>query len=119
MPSYAVEPSYVGIHIAGMESEIINRSQGKVLGLTRYFTGEPCLRGHIAERHVSNGNCCECHRLRSRAYDAANREKLLAYFRARYAANKDKWIAYALARRDKIAAARREKAQRTRELTRA
>lgn len=29
-------------------------------GLTRYFTGKPCKRGHIAERMVSNGVCHEC-----------------------------------------------------------
>lgn len=29
-------------------------------GLTRYFTGKPCKRGHIAERMVANGVCYEC-----------------------------------------------------------
>ena len=115
MPSFAVEPSYLVIHITGMEREIINRSEGKALGLTRYFTGKPCCRGHIAERNVSNGNCYECKRAYSRAYDDANRDKIIAYCRARYAANKDKWVAYAAARREKIAAARREKAERAQE----
>lgn len=31
-------------------------------GATRYFTGKPCLRGHIAERSVSSGNCVQCQR---------------------------------------------------------
>jgi hypothetical protein len=29
-------------------------------GKTRYFTGEPCKHGHIAERMVSNGVCVDC-----------------------------------------------------------
>lgn len=29
-------------------------------GRTRYFTGEPCRNGHIAERFVSSGGCIEC-----------------------------------------------------------
>jgi hypothetical protein len=28
-----------------------------------YFTGEPCIRGHIKDRLVSNGKCRECNRL--------------------------------------------------------
>lgn len=33
------------------------------LGSTRYFTGKPCQRGHVAERQTSNGVCLECHAL--------------------------------------------------------
>lgn len=29
-------------------------------GKTRYFTGHPCKRGHVAERMVSNGCCTAC-----------------------------------------------------------
>ena len=29
-------------------------------GLTRYFTGEPCKRGHVADRLVSSHNCTLC-----------------------------------------------------------
>jgi hypothetical protein len=93
-----------------MERESISWSEAKALGRKRYFTGKPCKHGHVAERQVPNGNCCECKRAYDRAYDQANREKLLAFFRARYAANKDKWLTYARARREKIEAARREKA---------
>jgi hypothetical protein len=31
--------------------------QAIALGLKRYFTGEPCKRGHIAERNVRSGLC--------------------------------------------------------------
>jgi 5-methylcytosine-specific restriction endonuclease McrA len=29
-------------------------------GTVRYFTGKSCIRGHIAERFVSSGQCIEC-----------------------------------------------------------
>lgn len=37
--------------------EKISCAQAIKLGLSRYFTGRPCKRGHIAERRVS-GRCC-------------------------------------------------------------
>jgi hypothetical protein len=43
--------------------EIISRQEAKARGLKRYFTGEPCPKGHVTERHVSSGTCCECTRL--------------------------------------------------------
>ena len=33
------------------------KAEAKQLGLTRYFTGEPCLHGHVALRKVGNGGC--------------------------------------------------------------
>jgi hypothetical protein len=32
-------------------------------GLTHYCTGNPCPRGHLAQRFVSNKGCVECARL--------------------------------------------------------
>ena len=32
-------------------------------GATRYFTGKPCVNGHISARMVSNGTCVSCLRL--------------------------------------------------------
>ena len=29
-------------------------------GATRFFTGKPCKRGHLSDRHVSSGGCVEC-----------------------------------------------------------
>jgi hypothetical protein len=39
---------------------LISRQEAKARGLTRYFTGEACLRGHIAQRLYPSGNCVEC-----------------------------------------------------------
>lgn len=38
------------------------RNRAKVAGEGRYFTGKPCSRGHVAQRHTSNGLCVECRR---------------------------------------------------------
>lgn len=36
------------------------RAQASAAGATQYFTGKPCLRGHIAPRAVSSANCIAC-----------------------------------------------------------
>jgi hypothetical protein len=50
---------------------IISRKAARARGLRNYFTGEPCKRGHIAERAVS-GCCVECRRVRARERWAAD-----------------------------------------------
>lgn len=44
-------------------SRIISRDDARVLGLKRYFTGEPCKYGHVAERFITAA-CVECSRAR-------------------------------------------------------
>jgi hypothetical protein len=55
--------------------DIIGCDEAKALGLKRFFTGEPCKRGHVAERYVSGGGCVECDRARALEWRAANTEK--------------------------------------------
>ncbi|MEQ9260940.1 MAG: hypothetical protein RIG84_17775 [Roseovarius sp.] len=38
----------------------VDRQTAKSLGLKRYFTGNPCKKGHVAERHVTSACCVEC-----------------------------------------------------------
>jgi len=68
-----------------MALTIITRSDARAQGLKRYFTGEPCKRGHIAERHVSNLTCmtCSVERTRERQWHVANPE--------RASANRERW----------------------------
>lgn len=40
--------------------KIINLSEAKAAGLTKYFTGKPCKHGHVAERYVGGGACTDC-----------------------------------------------------------
>ncbi len=38
------------------------RKEAKAKGRKWYFTGEPCIYGHVKDRLVSNGKCRECNR---------------------------------------------------------
>lgn len=49
-------------------AEIISREDAQAKSLTRYFTGVPCTRGHVAERYTRLGVCCECSKTRSTIY---------------------------------------------------
>jgi hypothetical protein len=45
---------------------------------TRYFTGIPCVRGHLTERITANGNCSECDRQKKREFKRRHRNKVNA-----------------------------------------
>lgn len=62
--------------------EIISRKDALAAGLTRYFTGKPCSRGHVAER-TKNGDCCECKAASNAEY--TKRPEYKAYAAARRA----------------------------------
>jgi hypothetical protein len=47
-----------------MSPLIITRHDAMMHGLPRYFTGQTCRRGHIAERRTDNSDCAECVRER-------------------------------------------------------
>jgi hypothetical protein len=40
--------------------EIISRKEAAALGQKRYFTGQTCRAGHVAEYYVSSGCCSVC-----------------------------------------------------------
>jgi hypothetical protein len=58
-----------------MSGVLITRAEAKAAGLTRYYTGKPCKKGHISERDVSSHTCSECLRLRRQSWVKANPEK--------------------------------------------
>lgn len=55
--------------------QAITREEAKAAGLKRYFTGEPCGKGHVADRSVSNRSCLECCRERMAAEYVKSPEK--------------------------------------------
>ena len=67
----------------------------------RYFTGKPCIRGHVAERFVKSGICVECNR-----ENAAARRKTHPEESRRYVA--EAWQKYAGCYRDGHNKANRE-----------
>lgn len=95
--------------------EHLTREQAVERGLLRFFTGDPCKNGHVAERYVKKGICIQCNRQNAlRNYydntDAAkakmaewlekNRDRKLAMDREWYAKNRTKVRAAARAARD-------------------
>jgi hypothetical protein len=44
---------------------IIERSEARRLGMKHYFTGKPCVRGHVCARGVA-GYCLDCRALKMR-----------------------------------------------------
>jgi hypothetical protein len=42
------------------------RREAELRGESRYFSGQPCIRGHFALRKTSSGTCMECLRLADR-----------------------------------------------------
>lgn len=82
--------------------EVISLGEARERGSKRYFTGIPCRTGHTSDRMVSNRRCVRCLRLlkaawngenagrrqvSKRAWDEANRERLIAKRAADYAAD--------------------------------
>jgi len=43
-----------------MADRVISRAEARAQGLKRYFTGELCANGHIAERKVAGRQCVKC-----------------------------------------------------------
>lgn len=70
-----------------MSNEVISRSEAIRQGKKRYFTGRPCPQGHVTERDVRRGHCCECRRnnmreaKKSEAAKAWNRQWAKEYAR--------------------------------------
>jgi hypothetical protein len=74
-----------------MQSDsIITRAEAMALGLTRYFTGKPCCRGHIDQRSTKSASCFECVNVNQPNHD---KQKKLAGKRRFYRNHKDKILA--------------------------
>jgi hypothetical protein len=67
---------------------IVTRREAKEKQLSRYFTGKPCLKGHVSERVTDNGECYACRKERGPAsnhkenvkrYKQRNSDKIKAY----------------------------------------
>lgn len=46
--------------------DVISKREAEARGEKLYFTGKPCVRGHISPRNVAGGMCRECHRENAR-----------------------------------------------------
>ena len=68
--------------------EIMTKKEAKSKGMMFYFTGKPCIHGHIAERYVSKGTCKECN-LTRHEYNSKRYDEMPEYYKG-YAARKRK-----------------------------
>lgn len=63
----------------GAAPVVMSRAEALALGLTKYFTGEPCKYGHIAARYVVTKGCSGClvdgNRKRRQDADIRSRER--------------------------------------------
>lgn len=50
------------IRVVPVTRVIVLRAEATAKGLLRYFTGKPCIRGHVAERTTKYKKCMECDR---------------------------------------------------------
>jgi 5-methylcytosine-specific restriction endonuclease McrA len=95
-----------------MANEIISRSEAKAKGLKRYFTGNLCKHGHVAERVTANGCCVTCGKEIDRRWRKANpdkvKEKLKIYWKANPEKKRKKQKKYA-ARHPEIMKAKRKR----------
>lgn len=55
-----------------------SRAEAKALQSVRYHTGKPCIRGHVAERFTSTGQCLECVKEHNKSWSEKNPEKVAA-----------------------------------------
>ena len=87
--------------MADSHSKARSRAEAKSLGLSKYFTGKPCPRGHIAERYTGKGSCVECLAITARsgekkAYDKAyyqkRRKEILLRSKAYHRKNKGRYL---------------------------
>lgn len=69
---------------------IISREAARQASLVRYYTGIPCKRGHLAERHVSARACVECARMHRKARYWRDPKTAVATVQEYYRANREK-----------------------------
>jgi len=51
-------------------------AEAAALGLTHYFTGKPCNRGHIARRYASTRQCVDCQLMHLKAVPAEEKRRI-------------------------------------------
>jgi hypothetical protein len=75
---------------------MISRKDARAAGLSRYFTGKPCPRGHVAERYVANKSCVVCADIVANASRAKRADYYASCRKAWVKNNPEKAAAYQL-----------------------
>jgi 5-methylcytosine-specific restriction endonuclease McrA len=95
------------------ENKVVMRAQAKELGLSHYYTGKECSRGHLSIRRTDNSECVECIAVKNKT----EKTKML---KKKYAENnaekiKEKQEKYKKENREKIRQIKRKSAQKCQE----
>lgn len=88
--------------------EIVSRADAAAAGQRWYFTGEPCPKGHVAKRTVSNRECRRCVDERGKQKRAEDPAPFRAREKTRYHQDPAKSRAQVRASRERNIEARRE-----------
>lgn len=96
---------------------VIDRHTARSLGHKRFFTGEPCIHNHVAQRWVSSATCIECVKERHRT--AEYREQYANPYRREYDATHPEKVEEYNAARRAVKAAKPVKSESRRESCRA
>lgn len=91
---------------------LIDRYVAADSGKHRFYTGEPCKRGHLAERFVSSGGCCACAQVTVKYADESYfwqprlrlKRPITGSERNEYEAKIQGWLDYLIDEADKVAA---------------
>lgn len=73
-----------------MATEIISRAEAKARGLKHYFTGKPCIRGHLVTRRTRSGQCKLCSAEDARQWAIKNKERVSKYLKEWHAKNPER-----------------------------
>ncbi|WP_313240378.1 hypothetical protein [Stutzerimonas kunmingensis] len=80
---------------------VIPKKAAIAQGLKFYFTGKPCVHGHISKRYTSNGGCYACTTEQAAAFHVQNRDRLNALSAKRYAEKRESILARTAERRQR------------------
>lgn len=72
-PKMNPDGTYIPLETEGLPT--ISRAAAMILGFRRYFTGEPCVNGHISPRKVKTSTCVACTREKLKARTARKRQE--------------------------------------------
>lgn len=68
----------------------ISKEQATAIDQKWYFTGDPCIHGHIAKRGTANNICYQCSSIRGKAFRENNPDYHNKYNKEYYPENKER-----------------------------
>ena len=83
---------------------MITRERAISQALNRYYDGTECRKGHISEKYVRDGYCCECKSLKEKENKVRRLEYAKKYYRKNTQNVKAKTREYAINNADKVSA---------------